>query len=527
VQEYLAGGEIAKAMQNAHALAARHPTDPRAWRLMSSVHSNAGRLQEALECSQRALSLARNDPHSLLLYAQSLVANGRRREALEIAERLSSSPLDRADWLDALGTLFTYCEDPARALPHFERAAALAPRSTAYLYNLATAQRMTGELAAAENSLDAVIMTAPSDAEAVYTRADLRTQTPDRNHVDQMLRMLEAGVARPRDEILLCFALAKELEDVSRYEESFAYLKRGCELQRRLITYDVSDDVATIDRIIQLHDRVAVERGVGLDTPEHECIFVLGLPRSGTTLVERILAGHSALKAAGELQTFPAETIKAVQRHVGRAVGKFEFAESALHIDPRALGQAYFDGVYPQAPYSPRLIDKQPLNYLYLGLIRRALPRARIVALLRDPMDSCYAMYKTLFSGAYPFSYDLSDLGHYYVAWHRLMRHWQSVLGESLLIVQYENLVANHEMVSRRIVEHCGLMWEDACLAFDQQRSAVTTASAVQVRRSIYSTSVGKWCNYERQLAPLSELLRQQKPLCGWDLATTSAAEST
>ena len=243
---------------------------------------------------------------------------------------------------------------------------------------------------------------------------------------------------------------------------------------------------------------------------------MLGLPRSGTTLVERILTSHSAVRSGGESPAFPAETIKAVQRLTGQPIDKREFVARSLEIEPRALGEAYLAAARPPLAAGARWVDKQPLNYLYAGLIARALPRARIIALAREPMDSCYAMLKTLFTGAYPFSYDLADLGRYYVAWHRLMRHWQAVLGERLLIVHYEDLVQNQEQVSRRLLAHCGLEWQEACLAFDAQPGAVTSASAVQVRRRLYSTSVGKWRRYERQLAPLARILDAHRPEGGW-----------
>jgi tetratricopeptide (TPR) repeat protein len=464
------------------------------------------------------LSLAPGDVDSLLLYGHCLVAHGRRSDARQVALRIASAPLDRADRNDSLGTLLTYCDDPMSALPFYERAVALAPETTGFRYNLATAQRMTGDLSGAEASLDRVIAAAPEDVQAHYTRADLRTQTWDCNHIEEMVRLLGTARRHPREEIMLCFAIAKELEDVARYEDSFAYLKRGCDLQRRSMIYDVADDVATIDHLVRVHDGSAIGHSAGADAAEP--IFVIGLPRSGTTLVEQILGCHSAVQAAGELQAFPAETMKAVHRDADRAVGKLEFVQRAWALDSAALGQAYLDATRLAMGAKRRFVDKQPLNYLYAGLIARALPSARIVAVARDPMDGCYAMYKALFTNAYPFSYDLDDLGRYCAAWHRLLRHWQSTLGERLLIVQYEDLVANQEAESRRIIEHCRLPWEDSCLAFHEHRSAVTTASAAQVRRPVYSTSVGKWRRFERQLAPLAEALSRHEPAGGWRLGT-------
>jgi tetratricopeptide (TPR) repeat protein len=515
----LAAGNVGDSAKSAQALVRRHPTNPHVWHLLSSVCLRAKQHPQAIACAERALTLAPNDPTFLLQLGQCFIATGRRREALQVADKVAAVTLHRADWNDALGTLLTYCEEPARALPFFARAVDLAPRDSNFLYNLATAQRMNGDLSAAQMSLNRVIALRPSDIQAYYMRADLRTQSPEDNHIDEMTGLIQKGLRTSVDEITLCFAIAKELEDVHRSEESFEYLKRGSDLQRRHIRYNIADDLAVIDRVIQLYDRAALDCTTGFGT--NECIFVIGLPRTGTTLVERILASHSDVQAAGELQAFPLETLKAVRREAGGSLGEADFFQRALNLDAATLGHAYIDATRPQTGKTARFIDKLPVNYLYAGLIRRALPRAKIVALARDPMDSCYAMYKTLFVGAYPFSYDLTELGQYYAAWHRLMRHWRKVLGSNLLIVQYEDLVLHQEAVSRRILAHCGLEWQDACLAFEKQKSPVTTASAAQVRQAMYSSSIGKWRFVERELRPLADELGRQEPASGWRLGDT------
>jgi tetratricopeptide (TPR) repeat protein len=500
----------------AEELARAHPMDAHVWHLLSSVKSRTGAWQAAILHAEHALSLSPNDPGILLQYGQCLVALGRKSEAQKIANQVAAANPGRADWNDALGTLFTHCEQPARALAYFERAVQSAPQNAFFIYNLATAQRMTGDLIGAEAALDKVIAAQPDDIRAYYTRADLRTQTADTNHIEEMVRLLNRGVKEPQQEIMLCFAIAKELEDVGNHDLSFQYLKRGCDLQRRRLIYDVREDIATIDRIIELHDQPALESDGGFQT--EECIFVIGLPRSGTTLVERILANHSAVQGAGELQAFASVVVQAVQERMGKRVSKLDFVRCALAIEPAALGRAYVAATRSQTGGKPRFVDKMPMNYLYAGLIRRALPRARIIALAREPLDSCYAMYKTLFAAAYPFSYDLSELGQYYAAWHRLMRHWQSTLGETLLIVQYEDLIADPDTLSRKLVAHCRLDWEEACLGLYERGTAVTTASAAQVRRPIYSSSVGLWRRYERELAPLAAILAEFAPPTGWRL---------
>jgi tetratricopeptide (TPR) repeat protein len=507
----IAEGRLREASQLAQELLQRAPTDPRSWHLVSTLHLRAGRIEEAAGSLERAVASAPGEPAYLVRYGQCLASLGRRREALAVAERVAQMPLKKAALHDALGTLFSHCDEPARALGCFLRAVTEEPARLAYLYNLATAQRMVGDLAAAEASLDRLIAQRPDYYSAYYTRADLRTQTGDNNHVDELERVIGRGLLDPAAEVTMCFAIAKELEDIGNYTRSFNYLKKGCDLQRSAMSYDVATDVATIDRIIELHNGAAVaDLGRGYDNAE--CIFVIGLPRSGTTLVEQILAAHTDVYAAGELPAFAHQAVQAVTATAGGPVSKLEFVQRSLEIDPAELGRRYILETRPQTGHTLRFVDKMPLNYLYAGLIRRALPRARIIALERDPMDSCYAMYKTLFTGAYPFSYDLHDLGRYYLAWQRLMRHWGDVLGDALLVVQYEDLVANQEAVSRRLIEHCGLAWQDACLAYHEQRLPVATASAVQVRRPIYATSIGKWRHYAQQLAELAESWKRTGP---------------
>jgi Flp pilus assembly protein TadD len=514
----LAAGKTRESAEIAQILVHDEPTNPAVWHLMSCIYMQAGQLANASACAERALSFAPADPAFLIQRGHCLVAAGSRREALEVADHVSAQSLDRADLNDALGTLLTFCEEPGRALPFFRRAADLSPADGSFLYNLATAQRMTGELESAESSLNRVIALRPDDIQAHHIRSSLRTQTQSSNHVETLTRLLTGRLRAPQEEIPLRFALAKELEDIGRFEASFEHLKRGCDLQRSQIQYNLCDDIALMDQMIEIHDRAAVGNEVGFETDE--CIFVIGLPRSGTTLVERILASHSRITGAGELQDFPRQVHRAIGLEPsGSYTTPAAYLQRMVELNPHALGRAYIEATRPQTGKTARFVDKLPTNYLYAGLIRRALPRARIIAVARDPMDSCYAMYKTLFNGAYPFSYDLTELGPYYVAWHRLMRHWRGTLGENLLIIHYEDLVTHQEAVSRQMLRHCGLAWEDTCLSFHGQKGAVTTASATQVRQAMYSSSVGKWRHFEAELHPLRAALSQHEPVGGWRLS--------
>ncbi len=479
----------------------------------ATFHRDALRLMKAKDWPSallqidRALALQASVPILHLNRAQCLVALGRRTEArAAAAEAERRAPTD-AVLADAAGSVYSFAGDQRRALEAYERAVRLAPDNALFVFNRATVRRFLGVLDVAENDYDRVVALRPDDFEAYVNRSELRTQTPARNHIGELERVAARGFADWRGEVQVRYALAKEYEDLADYSRSFEQLRLGADQRRAHLQYEVANDVATVDWVI---DAFRDPPPVPAENSSPEApIFIVGLPRSGTTLADRILGSHTAAESAGELNDFALALVDAVRRDSGGArLSRGELVMRSAKVDFAALGQEYLRRARAVVAPGRRLIDKMPLNYLYCGLIKRALPNAKIVHLTRHPMAVGYAMYKTLFKDGYPFSYDLGDIARYIIGYRRLMAHWHAVMPGAIHELPYERLVSDQLGMTRELLRHCGLEWQDACLEFHRNSTATTTASASQIRRPIYDSSVSQWRHYTAQLAPLRDQLQ-------------------
>lgn len=361
-----------------------------------------------------------------------------------------------------------------------------------------------GDLDDAEQAFDQLIALHPKDGAGWYNRATIRRWTLETNHVAALTEALGQGDAA--GEIPVHFALAKELEDLGRYTESFTHLSRGAALRRARLSYQVTMDTEIMAAIEQAFDDHCLGNAPAPRNDRPGPIFVLGLPRSGTTLVDRILSSHSQVASLGEI----ADVAMALVETTPRAQTRAEFIAAAAAADPARLAERFCERLAGYERGAAHLIDKTPANYLYIGLIARALPQARIIHVRRDPMDVGYALYKTLFQTGCPYSYDLDDIARYMGATHRLMNHWNRVLPGRVIEVGYEDLIEDIDGQARRLVAACGLAWEAACRDFHLNRSPSSTASAAQVRRPLYRDSISLWRRYATQLEPLRARLTQE-----------------
>ena len=436
------------------------------------------------------------------LIAQSDIAQAH----VEIREILQSTSLSASE-LGRIAEIQTQVADHDGALETLLLGLALSSgqdrERLSLLYNLSSAYIALGEMDKAEQTLDELIRLNPSDFDAYYNRATLRSQTPERNHIEALEAQLKRPNLPPMGEVQLAYALAKEREDIGDYPRSFAALSRGAKRRRANMAYAVDGDLETMSLLQRVFN---ADFGSTDFNGCHDArpVFIVGLPRSGTTLVDRIITSHPEAESVGEINDLPL----AITRLSGSVKTKEELVRNSSQLDMRELGETYLKGLEGRGARSRRVVDKTPLNFLYIGLIAKALPEARIIHVTRNPMDVGYAMFKTLFRMGYPFSYDQGDLAHYIMAKTRLMSHWHEVFPGRVHDVAYESLIADQEGVSRDLINAIGLDWDPACLNFHTNQSASSTASAAQVRRPLYTSSVEKWRHYEAELAPLAAGLK-------------------
>jgi Flp pilus assembly protein TadD len=507
VNRHIDAGDVRQGLATCQRLNRDFPAHAYGWYLASFLMKRARNFPDALRAIDRAIELSCSDRY-LLHKARCLFESGDITGAIAAAAKLRDKSFTEAQLHNDLASLLHMLGDHDHALQHYSRAVTLDGGNAEYHFNKGAVQRYLGDAAGAEASFDAALKLNPTEYEAYNARAQLRTQTNERNHIVQ-LRELVARTESPVGQAQLWYALAKELEDLGDFTGAFAALNRGADAKRRHMQYGVDTDLQIMTRIREVYGPARFDSQVrGADAGD--AIFILGMPRTGTTLIERILGSHSQVHSAGELNNFSLELLRLVQQTIKPPpASRLDFVTATARLDFRALGEAYLRSVRPLRDASPYFIDKLPFNFLYAGLIHLAMPRAKIINLQRHPMDTCYAVYKQLFKDAYPFSYNLDELGQYYIAYHALMQHWNAVMPGVICTLRYEAVVADIEAEAHRLLDFCGLPWEDQCLRFYQNPRSSTTASALQVRQPIYDTSVGKWRRYAQQLEPLRERLER------------------
>ena len=482
----------------------RWPTDVNAIRLLADIALQLEAFDDAVALLRRCVELAPDYTQARNNYANALSKTGRFEAALreiEALERLEpqslSHPVLAASVLVNMGA---YEQAIARYEQVLKRAPGHARLQMSYGHALKTLGRQAESIAAYRRAVEAE----PNLGEAWWNLANLKTFRFDVRDVAAMQRLSVRKNLAPRDEVHLGFALGKALEDAGDSDGAFAAYARGNAIKRAQSGYSADENSAMSEALVAscIRQRFAARKGWGDSAPDP--IFIVGLPRSGSTLLEQILASHSQVDGTMELPYIP----QIVRRLAGRksSSGPTQYPAALWDLDEtqcRTLGEEFLAAARIQRGSAPFFIDKLPNNFAHVGLIHLMLPNARIIDARRHPMATCFSCFKQLFAAGQEFTYSLEDIGRYHRDYQALMAHWDAVLPGRVLRVDYERVVEDLEGQVRRLLDHCGLPFEPACLEFHRNSRPVRTASSEQVRQPLYPDAMAQWRRFEAHLAPL------------------------
>ena len=501
-------GEAKRAEKICGEILSKDSQNIRALRLLAKIASDDARYMAAEGLLRRIIELAPDFQPGYSDLAGFLAERSRFHEAASVLEKAIELRPAQADLHRMLADTLSIINKPQAALQSYERCLALEAGHLPALMGRGHMQRIVGQREAAISSYLECTRLQPASGEAWWNLASIRGYRFSAADKQQMMSLLASAEIDEASRIALNFALARACEADSNFEMAWKYYVQGNAAKRRTISYDPVETAAQNDARIRVFSRDLLQRlADGAATPGPTPVFIVGMPRSGSTLVEQILASHSQVEGCGELPY----VIMLSAMPGGRDPHGPKYPEILDQMKPDELlklGSHYLQYSAAHRSDAARIFtDKMPANFMHVGLIHLMLPQAIIIDARRNPMDACIANFRQLFAQGKNQSYDLMELGEYYLEYTRLMDHWEAVLPGRVLKVQYEDVVRDLEAEVRRILQHCGLPFEAACLDFHRSQRSVNTASSEQVRLPIYGDAVGYWKNYESHLSELKKIL--------------------
>ncbi len=479
---------------------------------MGTLAVAADRIDVAINYFTRALAAVPREVRYLNNLGNALALSGKPEEGIPYLERALQLRPSMYEVLCNLGRALRKLGQAGRGLPYLERAAALRPAAPEAFLAWAEALTDLGRGTEAEPLYRAAIEKGGGRAAALYGLANCVRQTPERNvlaEIETAEAQLGATEARAQ-RTLLGYAAAKTCMDIKQHDAAFAHLERAKSASRA--RYDMAQHEARQKRLTGLFNPGFLQSRSCWGEASELPVFIVGMPRSGTSLAEQILSSHPEVHGAGELN-YMHDIANELLFSLGDAAMFAGKVVGLAPADAKALAASYLARLGALAPGTPRRItDKMPHNFTFLGLVALLLPRARVIHMRRNPLDNCFSIYANMFSATHAYADDLATLGRYYRAYAALMQYWQRVLPGMILDVQYEDLVADQEAVTRRMLDFIGLEWHPACLEFFANARSVSTISRWQVRQPIYKSSIERWRPYERHLGPLIDALGDLAP---------------
>ena len=494
------------------AVIGKNPNNVDAIRLMGRLAARLKRVGDAERFYRKVLKIAPDFTDVVVDLGKLLQEDDRLEEAIQFFKQAIEMKPDSARIYDLLANALAPAALTYEAIEAHQKAIELNPELAAPWLGLGHTLKTVGRLEEAIEAYHQCSNLEPDFGMVQWSLANLKTY----RFTDEEITNMEAKVAGKNlsgeSEVNFLFALAKAYEDRKQYDKAWDYYNEGNSLRRMQEKYDPVETQVANDAIIRVFSKELLEKNTGIGHSDASVIFVMGLPRSGSTLIEQILASHSLVEGTSELP-YVARVTKSLNRN--RADG-INYPEAVRELDDRhfdALGKDYIK--YSQmhrTEGTPYFIDKNPSNFLSIGLIHMMLPNARIIDARRHPMDACFSGYRQLFAKGYTFTYDLTDIGEYYLQYQRMMDYWHEVLPGRVLTVQYEDVVIDFETQVRRMLEYCGLPFEESCLNYYDTDRPIRTPSSEQVRQPIYTQSLHRWRLYEQHLDELKEVLSSILP---------------
>lgn len=504
VTDLMEQGKLYKAEQLCKQFLQQSPTDAEAMRLLADIAFRIGAAEEAEFLLNSAVEFHPSNTRLLIDYITLLRQRQKFEASMQVAEKLLKTDNNNPQFNSVYAIAKMQLGDYAEAVESFDRVLAQLPYDAITLTSKGHALKTWGKNTAAIESYQSAIESNPSYCEAYYSLANLKTYRFEDAELERMLALDNKQVLTPANATHLYFALGKAYEDRQQWDVSFAYYERGNRVKKQQSQYDadkMSEELLS-QRVFFSSD--AIEQlspsGYSDDAP----IFIVGLPRAGSTLLEQVISSHSQVDGTLELPNMLAIAQKLRRKGQGNNGQSYpELIADLSDAERHALGEQYIEETRIHRQNAPFFIDKMPNNFRHIGLIKTILPNAKIIDARRHPVACCFSGFKQLFAEGQEFSYSLDDIAQYYNDYLKLMSHWDSIMPGAILRVQYEDMTADTETQVRRILDYCGLPFEPACLEFYKTDRAVRTASSEQVRQPIYQSGVDQWRNFEAHLQPL------------------------
>ena len=471
---------------------------------MWQKYTSGSSIEETIKACEKALAIRADDVVILTELGVSLQKFGQPQKALKCFEQALDLQPDFADARNKFALVLLEAGRAEEAVVHLEQAIKVDPHDTEAHVSLSAALMSLGQAELAVERLQQHLNTKP-DCYALYHY--IAMLKPDQELVPVIEKLISQSNLSNSDAMYCHLALGNILNDGRSYAQAFSHFLKANSLHRETLDYNAQDNSLLVDRLINAYSNRFVRRKQQFGSASELPVFILGMPRSGSSLVEQVISSHALVHGAGELQAMPAVTYSITQQL------KYAnpYPECVSLIDQGMVDECskrYLQELELHSPTAKRIVDKLPGNFFRIGLIKALFPNARIIDCQRNSLDNCISLFFHFFPNQ-KHAFELTELGQYYLDYRRLMSHWQTLFPDEILTVQYEELVTDQERVSRQLIEYLGLEWDESCLDFHNNERVVLISSSIQVRQPMYEKSINRWQHYEQHLQPLIEVLHR------------------